>query len=92
MAAELWEQLGNTTSVEAAGWPKWDDKLIVSDTMTVIVQVNGKLRAKLTLSVDTNEEDVKKQALSEENVQKFLSGKEPSKVIYVRGKIVNIVV
>jgi leucyl-tRNA synthetase len=92
MSAELWQQLGNATTVEDAGWPEWDDALIVSDSMTVIVQVNGKLRAKLMLSADTDEAAVKQQALNDENVQKFLSGKEPAKIIYIPGRLVNIVV
>lgn len=91
MSAEIWDQLGNTTTVEAAGWPVWDDKLIESDSMTIIVQVNGKLRAKLNLPTGAAEEVVKERALSEENVQKFLNGQEPKKVIYIPGRIVNIV-
>ncbi len=92
VSAELWQELGNNTMLEAAGWPAWDDALIVSDTMTVIVQVNGKLRAKLTLAADATEEVVKDQALTEDNVVKFLENKQPTKVIYIPGRLVNIVV
>jgi len=92
MGAELWQELGNETTIETAGWPVWDDALIVEETMTVIVQVNGKLRAKLELANDTPEEDVKAQALAEDNVQKFLENKQPTKVIYIPGRLVNIVV
>lgn len=92
LAAELWQQLGNDTSVETAGWPEWDDALTTSDTMTVIVQVNGKLRAKLELAKSTSEAEVKAQALAHENVQKFLENKEPTKVIYIPGRLVNIVI
>lgn len=92
MSAELWQELGNDTMLEAAGWPTWDDALIVSDTMTVIVQVNGKLRAKLTLAADMDEAAVKEQALAEPNVVKFLENKQPAKVIYIPGRLVNIVV
>jgi leucyl-tRNA synthetase len=91
MASELWEQLGNSTLLEAAGWPEWDDALITEEIMTIIVQVNGKLRAKLELAKDTSEEDVKAQALSAENVVKFLDNKKPAKVIYIPGRLVNIV-
>ena len=59
--------------------------------MTIIVQVNGKLRAKLEIAVDTNEVEIKKLALEDENVQKFVTS-EPKKVIYVKNKLVNIVV
>ncbi len=91
MAAELWQQLGHEEMIEEAGWPTWDDSLIVSETMTIIVQVNGKLRAKLELPKDTNDDEVKAQALAAENVVKFLENKEPAKVIYVAGRLVNIV-
>jgi leucyl-tRNA synthetase len=92
MSAELWRDLGNDTMLEAAGWPAWDDALIVSDTMTIIVQVNGKLRAKLVLPADATEDMVKEQALTEDNVVKFLENKQPTKVIYIPGRLVNIVV
>lgn len=91
MADELWHDLGRTTSVQRDSWPKWDEIYLVSDTMTIIVQVNGKLRAKLEVSHDETEGEIKKIALSDENVQKFVSG-EPKKVIYVKNKLVNIVV
>lgn len=92
MSAELWKELGNDQMLEAAGWPTWDDSLIVSDTLTIIVQVNGKLRAKLTVAADSAEEAIKELALNEENVVKFLENKQPTKVIYIPGRLVNIVV
>jgi leucyl-tRNA synthetase len=92
MSAELWQDLGNDTMLEAAGWPAWDDALIISDTMTIIVQVNGKLRAKLVLPADATDDMVKEQALAEDNVVKFLENKQPTKVIYIPGRLVNIVV
>lgn len=91
MSAELWRDLGNDTMLEAAGWPAWADALIVSDTMTIIVQVNGKLRAKLVLPADATDDMVKEQALAEDNVVKFLENKQPTKVIYIPGRLVNIV-
>ncbi|MDB5186798.1 MAG: leucine--tRNA ligase [Candidatus Saccharibacteria bacterium] len=92
MTAEIWQQLGNSSSIEEAGWPQWDSALIVSDTLTIIVQVNGKLRAKLTVAADTTADDVKQQAIDEPNVVKFLENKEPAKVIYIPGRLVSIVV
>lgn len=91
MSAELWQQLGNETTVEDAGWPGWDDSLIESETKTVIVQVNGKLRAKLEVAANATEAEVTNQALAEENVKKFVGDKQPIKVIYVAGRLVNIV-
>lgn len=91
MTAELWQQLGNTTQLDYEAWPMWDESKIVSDTMTIIVQVNGKLRAKLEVATDADEESIKKLALADENVQKFVTS-EPKKVIYVKNKLVSIVV
>jgi leucyl-tRNA synthetase len=91
MAAELWQQLGHDTQLDFETWPEWDDAQIVSESMTIIVQVNGKLRAKLDVALDASEEDVKSLALSDENVQKFITG-EPKKVIYISGKLISIVV
>jgi leucyl-tRNA synthetase len=92
MGAELWQQLGHDDTIETAGWPQWNDALIVEETMTIIVQVNGKLRAKLSVSTDMDDETVKQRALSEPNVDKFLDNKKPTKVIYIPGRLVNIVV
>lgn len=92
VAAELWQQLGHDTQLDFERWPTWDDAKIVSDTMTIIVQVNGKLRAKLTIAADTQEEDVKAAALADEHVQQFVGDKQPTKVIYVPGRLVSIVV
>lgn len=87
---ELWHELGHKTTIHRDTWPKWDDALIQSDEMTIIVQVNGKLRAKLQFPADATEEAVKTAALTDENVQRFVTG-GPKKVIYVAGKLVNIV-
>lgn len=92
MAEELWLQLGHETLVHETMWPEWDDALIVEDTMTIAVQVNGKLRATLELAKDTSDDDVKAQALAAENVARFVGDSELLKVIYIPGKIVNVVV
>jgi leucyl-tRNA synthetase len=91
MTEELWYNLGHEDTIHVDHWPKWDDSQIQSDTITIIVQVNGKLRAKLELSVDADEETVKKTALDDENVRRFIDS-EPKKVIYVAGKLVSVVV
>jgi leucyl-tRNA synthetase len=91
MSAELWLQLGHESQLDFEPWPVWDDAKIVSDTMTIIVQVNGKLRAKLDVPVGTSEDAIKAAALADVNVQKFVEG-EPKKVIYIASKLVSIVV
>ena len=89
---ELWHELGHTDTIHVNHWPKWDEKYLKSDTMTIIVQVNGKLRSKLKLPVDTDRQGVEAAALADENVQKFTNNKPPKKMVYVPGKLVNIVV
>ena len=92
MAEELWQQLGRSETIHRDSWPQWDDAYLVSDTITVIVQVNGKLRAKLEVAADATKETIEQQALANDHVQTFTEGKEPKKIIYVPGKLVNIVV
>ena len=91
IADELYSQLRGEGLVQNAAWPVWDEALIVEDTITIAVQVNGKLRGEISIGKDETEEVVKAQALAQENVVKFLTG-EPKKVIYVAGRLVSIVV
>ena len=89
---ELWRGMGHDDTVHVGHWPKWDEKYLKSDTITIIVQVNGKLRAKLELPSDMDKQGVEAAALADENVQKFTNNKPPKKMVYVPGKLVNIVV
>ncbi len=89
---ELWHQLGNNDTIHVDHWPKWDDKYLQTDTMTIIVQVNGKLRAKLEVSKDISEEEIKGMALSNDNVKTFVGDKKPAKVIYVPGRLISVVI
>ena len=89
---ELWHEMGHDDTVHVGHWPKWDEKYLKSNTMTIIVQVNGKLRAKLELPSDMDKQGVEAAALADENVQKFTNNKPPKKMVYVPGKLVNIVV
>ncbi|MCH4007913.1 leucine--tRNA ligase [Companilactobacillus sp.] len=92
MMEELWSKFGHDESITYAKWPEFDESKLVSDTVEMIIQVNGRLRDKLSMPVDTDKEKVKEIALSDEKVQKFLDGKDVVKVIVVPNKIVNIVV
>ncbi len=91
IADELWEQLGNEGLVQNATWPTWDESLIVEDIMTIAVQVNGKLRGEIEVAKDLDAEAIKTAALAQENVVKFVGDKKPTKVIYVPGRLVSIV-
>ncbi|KRM79846.1 leucyl-tRNA synthetase [Lapidilactobacillus dextrinicus DSM 20335] len=92
MMAEIWEKLGHAETLTYAAWPTYDEKFLVDDTVEVIVQVNGKLRAKLQVAKDIDKDTLQDLALNDENVLKFTEGKNIVKVIVVPGKIVNIVV
>ena len=91
MADELWQQLGGDGLVQNATWPVWDDALLVENTITIAVQVNGKLRGEISVAADTDPEAIKTEALAHENVARFVTG-EPKKVIYVPGRLVSVVV
>jgi leucyl-tRNA synthetase len=91
MAEELWQDLDHETSVNVDNWPKWDEKYLEQDTVTIAVQVNGKLRGEIEVAADASEEEVKSAALAQENVAKHLDNKKPTKVIYVPGRLVNVV-
>jgi len=92
ISEELNSILGSDKLVQNTSWPTWDASLIVDEKMTIIVQVNGKLRAKLEVAKGTSDEDVKKQAVEAENVVNFVGNKKPTKIIYVPGRLVSIVV
>jgi leucyl-tRNA synthetase len=92
LAAELWEQLGNEQAILRHPWPVFDEALAREDSMEVPVQVNGKLRAVISVSVDIAEEALRDAALADEKVKHFLEGKQVFKVIIVPGKLVNLLV
>lgn len=92
MSAELWQQLGHDGQLDFELWPVHDESKLTSDTITIVVQVNGKVRAKLNVAADASEDDVKTAALADEHVQTHLGGKQPAKVIYVPGRLVSVVV
>jgi leucyl-tRNA synthetase len=92
LAEELWQHLGHTTMLTEELWPIVDETLLVSTTVTMAVQVNGKLRGTITMNRDTPSDVVEQEALADEAVQRYLDGKPPRKVIVVANRIVNIVV
>ena len=92
ISEELWERAGHDYSIHQQAWPTWDDELAAEETITIVVQVNGKVRDRFEAPADIGEEDAKEQALATPGAQKHLNGKQPLKVIYVPGRLVNIVV
>ena len=89
---EIWSVLGEKKSIHKSPWPKYDKKKIVDDKVKMAVQVNGKVRSEIEIGKDLEEGEVKKIALSDMNVKPWIEGKEIRKFIYVKGRIVNIVV
>ena len=92
IAEELWNRLGNTGSVLDAAFPQYDGKYLVETTKDYPVSVNGKLRSNLVISLDATTEEVEKLVLANEVVQKWLEGKPPKKIIYVKNKMINVVI
>jgi len=92
IAEELWERTGNTCSIHNQRWPEWDAELAAEKQITLVVQVNGKVRDRILVPVDVDEERAKEVALSSEKVRPYVEGKETLRVIYVRGRLVNVVV
>lgn len=92
MSAELWQQLGYENQLDFEAWPAFDEAKIVSDGLTLAVQINGKVRAEILVANDATKDDIEAAALAHERVQEFLGGNAPKRVIYVPGRLVNIVV
>jgi leucyl-tRNA synthetase len=92
IAEELWTEMGHAYSVHTQTWPQVDEEAAKEDEITIAVQVNGKVRERITVQAETDDETVKSIALSSEAVIRSLEGKEPKKVIVVKGKLVSIVV
>lgn len=92
LAEELWSRLGQEGLVAHADWPEYDPALCVDDTISLVVQVNGKKRDEIEVAKDADRETLERLALASEKAQKFIEGQEPRKVIVVPGRLVNIVV
>lgn len=91
MAEELWSQFGESDTITYQPWPTYDPKALVEDEVEMIVQVNGKVRAKIKMAKDTDRDEAQQLAFANEHVKKFTDGKDIKKVIVVPNKIVNIV-
>ncbi len=96
---EIWQKLGKvgpsekgrpSLSIHLSSWPKWDENLVKDQEIKIAIQINGKVRAELIIGALDNEEEVKTKALSNETVLKYLAGGQPKRVIYVKGRVINI--
>ncbi len=89
---EIWRSLGHPSSIHLERWPSFDPKLVIDETVTIVVQVNGKVRDRIEVPADTSEDNVRQLALSRDAVKRHLDGKPPKKLIYIKNKMLSIVV
>jgi len=89
---ELWEGLGHGEGLESVGWPECDPAALVEEEVLIVVQVNGKVRGKVTVAAGASEDDVRQAALGDANVTRFIEGQTVRKVIVIPGRLVNVVV
>jgi leucyl-tRNA synthetase len=92
LTEELWARTGHTYSIHNHPWPKWDEKLAKEDEVTLVIQVNGKLRDRVTVPVSITEAEAKELALSRERIKAYVKDNKVARIIYVPQRLVNIVV
>ena len=92
ISEELWQGLGHRKSIFLEKWPEADPEFLKEESVTLVIQINGKVREKIEVSVNISEEEAKALAISQKNVIKWTQGKEIKKIIFVPGKLINIVV
>ncbi len=91
-AEEMWEMTGHQTLISAEKWPKVDEKALIKDEIELPIQINGKVRDRITVAPDIGEEELKELVFEREKVKKYTEGKELKKFIYVKGRLINVVV
>ena len=91
VASELWESLDHKTSLDAVAWPKYSEEALEDEKLLIVVQVNGKVRGKITVSADVTQEQIESLALADPKVAGFLDGKKVQRMVYVPGRLLNIV-
>jgi leucyl-tRNA synthetase len=88
---ELWSMLGEKKLVSLSAWPEVDESLLEDDEIKIMIQINGKVRSEMMIKADEDEEEIKKRAMSDESVMRYADGKEIKKMIYVKNRLINIV-
>ncbi|HZX48418.1 MAG TPA: class I tRNA ligase family protein, partial [Nitrospirota bacterium] len=92
ISEEMWTMLGHEPSILNSKWPSYSDEIASEEERIIVIQVNGKVRSKITVPADSGEEEIREKALSDERLKSFLGDKAPKKVFVVQGKLVNIVI
>jgi len=91
LAEELWQALGHTTSLQLAPWPQPQSEALAESAFTVVIQVNGKVRSRISVAASQSDENIKNAALNDPTIKKWLEGKDIKRVVVARRKLVNIV-
>ena len=91
IAEELWKRMGHPKSIFIQPWPRWNEDCLVTDEITIVIQINGKLRSQIRVPADLDEKEIQGRALADGKIKEWLKGQSPKKVIYVKGKLVSIV-
>lgn len=91
LCAELWEELGHAVPIDQESWPKWQADALARDLLTVVIQINGKLRAKIEVPASISKEELEQKALAEENISRHLEGLTVRKIVVIPQKLVNVV-
>ena len=89
---ELWELLGQPYSIHKQPWPDYDPQIAAEEILQIVIQINGKVRDKIEVAATINKDDVEKRALQQDRIKELLLDQTPKKIIYVPGKLINIVV
>ena len=92
IAEELWMRIGNPFSIHQQEWPTFDPEVAKEEEITLVLQVNGKVRDRILVPIEISDEKARELALANDTIQRFLGGEEPRKVIVVPGRLVNVVV
>jgi leucyl-tRNA synthetase len=92
LCEEIWQRLGHKKSILFEDWPQADEKYLVADEINLAVQINGKVRDEILVPAEISEAEIKEKVLALEKVQKWLDGKKPKKIIYIKNKLVSIVI
>ena len=91
LSQELWQQLGNESLLDSESWPDYDEKFLIEEEVELLIQINGKLRDKLLVSRNISQEEAEKLVFGNERTKSYFEGKKPQKIVFVPGRLINIV-
>jgi len=92
ISEEIWKDLGFRKSIFNSDWPSYDEKLIEEEVVTIVIQINGKIRGEIVVEKDASEAKVREESMKIEKIKSYIEGKKIKKVIYVKGRLLSIVI